>query len=224
MGVIPFCKESSRLEDPLIHKKVLRTVYSSFFCSAQIQFEHFFRLPSCLVKCSRENELEQNFPLLGRNCPQLRRNSKSLQSCALQSLCLHVFAFTIVGALICHEILSNYLCINGSCKLSGILGMSLMSRKPPGVSMTPRKRGHDPLIFGIDPLIFGNDPMFFRVMETPGSRKDQPGVSFQLIRRALLPASLGQASARSWRQRQGVNAARNGRDGFWNFGAGGDPG
>ena len=45
------------LEDPLIHKKVLQTVFGiRAFFSAQIQFEHFLRLPRCLVKCPRENE------------------------------------------------------------------------------------------------------------------------------------------------------------------------
>ena len=47
----------SCLEDPLIHKKVLQTAFgirASF--SAQIQFEHFLRLPRCNWSSARENE------------------------------------------------------------------------------------------------------------------------------------------------------------------------
>ena len=50
-------KSQNCLEDPLIHKKVLQTAFGiRAFFSAQIQFEHFLRLPRCLVKRPRENE------------------------------------------------------------------------------------------------------------------------------------------------------------------------
>ena len=44
-------------------------------------------------------------------------NPKSVQSqsSAPQSVCLHLFAFTMSRALMCHESSSKHLCINGSC-------------------------------------------------------------------------------------------------------------
>ena len=113
----------TNLEDPLIHKKVLQTVFGiRAFFSAQIQFEHFLRLPRCLVKCWRENEpaTRAQFPAIYpvaifRNSGAIPKSVQS-QSSAPQSVRLHVFAFTVSRALICYKSSSKHLCINGSCR------------------------------------------------------------------------------------------------------------
>ena len=95
------CHLASIPGGPFDTQKVLRTVFGiRALFSAQIQFEHFLRLPSRFEKCSRA-QLERNVPLFGCNVPELGRNSKKCAKPKLcpQSVCLHVFAFTIPLAL-----------------------------------------------------------------------------------------------------------------------------
>ena len=93
----------------LIHKQLLRTVFSIrslFFCS--IQFEPFFRLPSCLCE-ELERKRTRNSRVMSRYSSAIFRNSGDSNKCARlwQKRCptIRVFACaatTITRALICH--------------------------------------------------------------------------------------------------------------------------
>ena len=70
-----------------------------------------------------ERKRARNSSAISRYSGAIFRNSGAIpksvqsQSSAPQSVHLHVFAFTISRALICHESSSKHVCINGSCRL-----------------------------------------------------------------------------------------------------------
>ena len=70
-----------------------------------------------------------------RNSGAIQKRVQS-QSSALQSVCLHVFAFAIARALICHASSSKHLCITVSCRGESFSGHALCQSDKVVMGMT----------------------------------------------------------------------------------------